>query len=215
MPQISISISGTPMNGRTHRRHMVPGRLLEVTMSAALVALSLVLFLFKFPYPPAPFLKFDGMGVPLAVLALYSLRSSVAALPIVFAGLHLLGADFVGASMKLAAETSTFIAVTVVYRRCATRMITPVWLSSLSVTAGLVSRVATMTLLNYIVTPYWMVLAYGMPFEKAHSLTISLLPHIAVFNAIAASYVGMLAVAAFRVVSKTLGLSGHRPSATA
>ncbi|MEM2077120.1 MAG: hypothetical protein QXV03_05525, partial [Sulfolobales archaeon] len=77
-----------------------PGSLLGLTISAALTALSLVLFLFKFPYPPAPFLKFDAMGIPLAVLALYSLRALLSVTPIIYIGLQLLGADFIGAGMK-------------------------------------------------------------------------------------------------------------------
>ena len=182
--------------------------LLRITVAASLVALSLVLFMFKFPYPPAPFLKFDGMGIPLAVLALYSTRLSVYVLPIVFVGLHLLGADFVGASMKLAAEASTFLAVALVYRRCATPRVAPAIRDTLPVVAGVVSRVVVMTLLNYVVTPHWMVLAYGMSFERAYTLTVSLLPHVAAFNAIAASYVGVLSVAAFRVVSKAIGPLG-------
>ncbi|MEM4984694.1 MAG: hypothetical protein QW289_02220 [Sulfolobales archaeon] len=180
------------------------GSLLRLTTSAALTALSLVLFLFKFPYPPAPFLKFDGMGIPLAVLALYSLRALLAVQPVVYVGLQVLGADFIGAGMKVTAELSTLIPIALSYRQfCLRRECRRMY--PLVIAFGILGRVTTMSLLNYLIAPHWMVMAYGWTFEKAYTATIALIPHIAVFNLVAASYVGVLALEVSRVVSKALG----------
>ncbi len=188
------------------RRVEPPGStkgLLELSLGATLTALALVLHLFKLPYPPAPFLKFDGTGIPLAVLALYSLRASAAALPVVFVGLQLMGADFVGAGMKVIAEASTFLPLVYAYRRLYQRRGLAHRL--LPVALGMVSRALAMMLCNYLVAPYWLVLTYGFSFEKAYAATVALLPHVAVFNLVTASYVGALSVEVFRVVSKTFG----------
>jgi len=175
-----------------------PGKLLELAMSAVLLALSIVLHFFKLPYPPAPFLKFDGVGIPLAVLALYSLRASVTVLPLVFVGLILLGADIVGAAMKVLAELTTFLPLVFLYNRRLDRM-------SLIIPPVIASRAASMAILNLIVSPYWLSLTYGWNYEKSFSATIALLPHVALFNAIAASYVTIIGLGTFRVVSKVLG----------
>ncbi|MCX8185128.1 MAG: hypothetical protein RMI56_03590 [Sulfolobales archaeon] len=197
------------MSTRTPREARSAGRLLELSTASALVALSLVLHIFKLPYPPAPFLKFDGVGIPLAVLALYSQKMSLLVLPVVFVGLHLMGADFVGASMKIAAEVSTFLPISLLYSHlCLKRAYTRCYI--VSIVVGMVFRVFTMSLLNYLVTPHWLVLVYGWTYDRAYSVTIALLPHIAVFNAIAASYIGVLSTGVFRVVSKTLGVSGFK-----
>ncbi|MEM4659352.1 MAG: hypothetical protein QW741_02225 [Sulfolobales archaeon] len=182
-----------------------PGSLLGLTISAALTALSLVLFLFKFPYPPAPFLKFDAMGIPLAVLALYSLRALLSVTPIIYIGLQLLGADFIGAGMKVAAELSTLIPLVIGYRRFCSRE-KCIKSYPLIIAFGILGRVTIMSILNYLIAPHWMVMAYGFTFERAYRTTIAILPHIAVFNLIAASYVGALALEVFRVVSKALGV---------
>ncbi len=190
------------MSARGTRFPGFPGGLLELSLGATLTALSLVLHLFKLPYPPVSFLKFDGMGIALAALALYSLRTSVAALPIVFVGLQLMGADFVGAGMKVIAETSTFVPLVYGYRWVGSRR-SPVYYS-LPIALGMVSRTLVMSLCNYLVTPHWLVLI-GFSFEKAYAMTIGLLPHVAIFNLIAASYVGALSIGVFKVISKTFG----------
>ncbi|MCS7099976.1 MAG: hypothetical protein RMH84_06330 [Sulfolobales archaeon] len=197
------------MSPQTPRGVGPAGKLLELSTASALTALSLVLHIFKFPYPPAPFLKFDGVGIPLAVLALYSWRTSLAVLPVIFIGLHLMGADFVGASMKIAAEASTFIPLSLLYSYLCLRR-AHVKYYAVPVVIGAISRILVMSLLNYIITPHWLVLTYGWTYDRAYSVTIALLPHIAVFNAIAASYVGALSIGVFRVVSKTLGIGGTR-----
>lgn len=193
------------MSTRAAETSKSSGRLLELTISSALTALSIVLHLFKFPYPPAAFLKFDGVGIPLAVLALYSLRASIAVQPVVFVGLQLMGADFIGASMKVVAELSTFIPLTLSYRLLCLKKgggrVCP-----LPVVLGIVSRVVAMSILNYVVTPYWITLTYGWTYERAYHMAITLIPHIAIFNTIAAIYIGFLAMGVFKVVSRTLGI---------
>lgn len=174
-----------------------PGKLLELTMSAVLLALSLVLHFFKLPYPPAPFLKFDGVGIPLAVLALYSLRASVAVLPLVFIGLILLGADIVGAAMKVVAELVTFLPLVLLYRKLSK--------TGLIIPSVIAIRAISMVILNLIVSPYWLSLTYGWSFEKSYNATIALVPHVALFNAVAASYVSIIGLGTFRIVSKVLG----------
>lgn len=201
---------GISMRNPRPRPAGTPRGFLELAMGSALTALSLVLHLFKFPYPPAPFLKFDGMGIPLAVLALYSLRASIAAQPVVFIGLQLLGADFIGAGMKVAAELSTFVPLAAMYKVICLRR--DGRFCSWIVIIGMLCRAAVMSLLNYLIAPHWMVMAYGWAFERAYAVTIALLPHIAVFNLIAAGYVGALALGVFRVVSKTLGTVGPKSS---
>lgn len=186
---------GDSINPATQR----PREPLELAMSATLLALSLVLHIFKLPYPPAPFLKFDGVGIPLAVLALYSLRASVAVTPLVLAGLMLMGADIIGATMKVIAELATFLPLAFLYRRSRG--------AGGATVVAVASRVSSMVAFNLIVAPYWLSLTYGWSYEKSFEAAIALLPHIAVFNAIAASYVSAIGLSAFNVVSRVLGVS--------
>lgn len=87
--------------------------------TAGLTALAIVLKLryFEIPYPPAPFLKYDVSGVPLASIMFLSPPSIVPAL-IVYYIVHMaLGADIIGMSMKCLAELSTISPLVVLYKR--------------------------------------------------------------------------------------------------
>lgn len=172
----------------------------RVALAGVLVSLAIVLHLFKAPFPPAPFLKFDGVGVPLAVLSLYSVPLSVAVVPVVFIALQALGADFVGAGMKVLAELSTYVPLAVAYRKLGSRSVAGYAVSACSAVA---TRVAVMTLANYIVTPYWILMAgWAKSYEQAYAMTLKYLPWVAIFNAITALYVAPLALAVFRVLRK-------------
>jgi riboflavin transporter FmnP len=172
-----------------------------LALSGVLTGLAIVLHLFKVPFPPAPFLKFDLAGVPLAVLALYSVGSALTVQPVFMLGLLALGADVIGALMKVAAEASTFIPVALVYRKFR-RMGSRRLLVLMTVT-GVFSRVIVMVLLNLVITPYWLLLAkWASTYDEAWSITLHYLPAVAAFNAIAAGYVVPIAYSVFRVISQ-------------
>ncbi|MEM0199518.1 MAG: hypothetical protein QXX72_04480, partial [Desulfurococcaceae archaeon] len=63
---------------------------------AALTALAVILRFFELPYPPAPFLKYDASGVPLAVIAFMNLRAAYSVLPIYFTIPVALGTNSIG-----------------------------------------------------------------------------------------------------------------------
>ena len=174
----------------------------RVALAGVLVSLAIVLHLFKAPFPPAPFLKFDGVGVPLAVLSLHSVPLSVAVAPVVFIALQALGADVVGAGMKVLAELSTYVPLAVAYRKLGGRGLAGYVVPACS---AVVARVAVMTLANYLVTPYWILMAgWARSYEQAYSLTLRYLPWISTFNAVTALYVAPLALAVFRVLRKVI-----------
>lgn len=172
-----------------------------LALSGVLTGLAIVLHLFKVPFPPAPFLKFDLSGVPLAVLALYSVGSALTVQPVFMLGLLALGADVIGALMKVAAEAATFIPAALVYRKF--RRIGGPRLLVLMTATGVFSRVIAMVLLNLAITPYWLLLAkWASTYDEAWSITLHYLPAVAVFNAIAAGYVVPIAYSVFRVISQ-------------
>ena len=60
-----------------------------------------------------------------------------------------------------------------------------------------------MSLANYIVVPYWLVWAkWAGSYSQAYSMTIAMLPLIALFNAITACYVAPLALGLWKVVRR-------------
>ncbi len=174
----------------------------RVALAGVLVSLAIVLHLFKVPFPPAPFLKFDGVGVPLAMLSLYSVPLSVAVVPVVFIALQALGADFIGAGMKTLAELSTYVPLALAYRKLGSRGVAGYVVSACS---AVVTRAAVMTLANYIVAPHWILMAgWAKSYEQAYTMTLSYLPWIAIFNAITALYVAPLSLSVFRVLRKVV-----------
>jgi len=70
-----------------------------------------------------------------------------------------------------------------------------------------VSRVSVMCLINLAVTPYWLqIMGWVKSWEQAWSFTIFILPHIAVFNTVAAVYVALLSIPLIRIV-KAMGVT--------
>lgn len=174
----------------------------KTALAGVLVSLAIVLHLFKAPFPPAPFLKFDGVGIPLATLSLYSVPLSVTVVPVVFIALQALGADIIGAGMKVLAELSTYLPLALTYKKLGNRGLVG---HVASVSSAVVTRVAVMTLANYVITPYWILMAgWARTYEQAYSMTLKYLPWVAVFNAITALYVAPLALAVFRVLRRVI-----------
>lgn len=167
---------------------------------ASLTALAIVLKFFEIPFPLATFLKYDIAGVPLALMALLSLRAALASLPVFYIVPTLLGFDAIGMGMKVLAEVSTFTPMAVLYRRLGGRAYV-VW-GSVSAT---ISRTLVMCLANLLVTPYWILFAgWRQTYEEALGLTIAFLPYIAVFNATLALIVFSLTIGVERVLRRSL-----------
>jgi len=150
-------------------------------VTAVLVSLSVVLHFFRVPYPLMQALKFDLVGLPLLVIAYYSLAHLLAALPVVWVGIALISQDWIGATMKVLAEASTALPFSVALRwRRAGRI-------ALAASALLptVSRIAVMSLANYLVLPRWALLAgWVNTLEEGVALAKVSMPLIASFNAI-------------------------------
>ena len=151
-----------------------------LVLVVGLLALAVVLKFFEIPYPPAPFLKYDVSGVPLAVIAYYSLKYAISSLPVYYIIPVLFGSDVVGMAMKCLAETSTFTPLTLLYKRAG--RLGEVWRSVLVTAVSALSRVVVMSIANYIVTPHWLVWTYKMPYKEAYTLTLVYMPHIVIFN---------------------------------
>ncbi|MEM0105401.1 MAG: hypothetical protein QXS42_02235 [Zestosphaera sp.] len=175
----------------------------RVAYVASYTTLAIILRFFELPFPPAPFLKYDIAGVPLALLAFNSLRSSLIALPAFFLVSVILGADPVGMIMKVTAEVATYVPLVILYRRFSSRSIGPA--TALSVGVATASRTLAMCLLNLLVTPYWLMMAYPnyfTSFEIAWSYTLYYLPWITVFNASLAVAVALLSISTYRVLRR-------------
>lgn len=174
-----------------------------VAYVASYTTLAIVLRFFEIPFPPAPFLKYDIAGVPLALLAFTSMRGSLAALPAFFLVSVVLGADPIGMVMKVVAEVATYVPLVVLYRRFSSRS------GGLGVTvsvgAAAAFRTLAMCLLNLVVTPYWLMLAYPnyfTSFDAAWGYTLYYMPWIAVFNASLAVIVALLTISTYRVLRR-------------
>ncbi|MEM0005630.1 MAG: hypothetical protein QXJ95_03885 [Ignisphaera sp.] len=181
----------------------------KIAVIAGLIGSAIVLHIFKIPYPPATFLKFDLCGIPLMVSAFIALiETTVLGLPVFYLGIFALGGamDPIGPSMKVLAELSTFLPVVAMYRRvkpstAGLRSLLPL------VAIAAVSRVSVMCLINLAVTPYWLqIMGWVKSWEQAWSFTIFILPHIAVFNTVAAVYVALLSIPLIRIV-KAMGVT--------
>lgn len=176
------------------KRPMELKYLWKIAYISSLTALAVVLRFFEIPYPLLPFLKYDISGAPLALLAFGSIKYALAALPAYYIIPIAMGSDAVGMMMKVVAETSTFIPLAFFVKKFAKREWAAIAISSLS-------RSITMSALNLLVTPYWLLMAGWMKsYEAALSYTIAVLPHIFVFNLTIAIIVGGLAVTMYKVV---------------
>jgi riboflavin transporter FmnP len=77
----------------------------------------------------------------------------------------------------------------------------------IAVAVATVSRVAIMSLANYLVTPHWLLFAEypGIEsFEQAYEFTVSfVLPHSVIFNLTIALIVSPLSIRVYRVLTRT------------
>ncbi|MEM3927102.1 MAG: hypothetical protein QXU13_05950 [Desulfurococcaceae archaeon] len=179
----------------------------SVYMVTALTALAVILRFFDFPYPPAPFLKYDVSGVPLAVIAFIDLRAAYSVLPIYYVIPVIMGSDPIGMAMKCLAELSTFTPLALALKRFHGKRGEAV-VAAIAVAIAAMARVAVMSLANYLVTPYWLVWAgWARDLQRAYAITISYLPHIALFNLTIALIVTPLAIIVHRVLTR-MGLLG-------
>lgn len=174
----------------------------RIYLAAGLVSVAIILVrYFKIPYPFVVFLEYDVSGVPLGVLALISLRLAVSSLPVYYVVPVALGSDLIGMAMKCLAEASTFTPLALVARKLGLHKGKSILV--LSVLASAASRVLVMSLANYFVTPHWLVWAgWIKDYEKAYTITLTYLPHVAFFNLTVALIVTPLALVAYQVLKR-------------
>jgi riboflavin transporter FmnP len=196
------------VKGRGEGGEAISYKALTLWSAAGLTALAIVLKLrvFEIPYPPAPFLKYDLSGVPLAILAYMSLRAFPASLLVYFLVNVLMSPDPagvpIGMSMKVLAEISTLLPLVLALKRLGLARKGVV----VGTIASIASRVLVMSLANYLVAPHWLVMArWVKTYEEAYKWAISIMPHIAVFNATLAVPVCLLTFVVLRVL-KSSGL---------
>jgi riboflavin transporter FmnP len=169
---------------------------------AGLIALAVVLKVFEIPYPPAPFLKYDASGIPLALTAFISLKYAFGLLPLYYIASVAVGFDPIGMAMKCLSEASTFAPLVLAYGTCSNRL-SAKYAGALAVATASASRVATMSLANYIVTPYWLVLAkWVSELEEARKIVIFYIPHIALFNLTLALIVASASISVYEILKK-------------
>ena len=186
--------------------HYSTRELVKLTYIASLTALAIVLRFFEIPYPPAPFLKYDVSGIPLAIIGFMSLRYLPISLPIYYLIPVLTGSDVIGMAMKILAETSTLLPLVIIYKKLYPRKIT----YPISIVLAIVSRVVVMSITNIIITPYWLILAgWVKDFETAYKITLGYIPHIAIFNATLALVVSTLSISLHGILRKTGIISGQ------
>ncbi len=160
---------------------------------SSLTALAVVLRFFEIPYPFAPFLKYDISGVPLALLALGSVKYALMAIPAYYLVPVALGSDAIGMAMKVVAEASTFTPLSLL----AKRVEKGVWTAA----AAILCRSIIMMVLNLLVTPYWGLMAgWFKTYEAALKYTLAILPHVFIFNSTIALIVCTLAISTFKAV---------------
>jgi len=167
---------------------------------AGLTALAIVLKLrfFEIPYPAFPALKYDLSGVPLAVVAYFSLKSYIVSL-LVFFIVNITWADPIGMIMKVLAEASTGIPLAIIARK---RREQRVW-ELTGILVSTLSRIALMTILNLLVTPHWLLMAkWAKNYGEAFTFTLMIIPHVVLFNASLGVIVSTIALAAIRVLRK-------------
>lgn len=170
---------------------------------AGLVALAVVLKFFEIPYPPAPFLKYDVSGIPLALMSFMSLKFALSVLPIYCVIPVALGSDPVGMAMKCLAEASTFVPLALIYRRLS-KTSSVKRAGIVAVIAASTIRPVIMSIANYVVTPYWLVWAGWLKnLEVARSVVIMYLPHIALFNLTIALLVTSLSMGTYSILRRS------------
>ncbi|MEM1619866.1 MAG: hypothetical protein QXU52_03840 [Fervidicoccaceae archaeon] len=186
-----------------------PGAAAEIACAASLSALAVALHAVKVPFPLMPALKYDLAGVPVALLALASVRLSLASLVALFVGVLALGGDAVGASMKALAELTTALPLAL-GRRLLSRP-NPRLGGVLSVALATASRTGIMCLANYLVLPRWaLAVGWASSPEAARELMVAAMPFVAIFNASLAAPVAALSLGAFRALAR----AGVRPWAS-
>lgn len=125
----------------------------------------------KIPFPWTTFLRFDFTGVPIALaLLLYGLSSSATTCLVACIAIVARSGDVVGGGMKMLAEFSTVLGIALGLR------LSERFAKSSSVILGVLTRVVVLTPSNMLLLPAY----YGM----SQTVTIGLLPLIAVFNAL-------------------------------
>lgn len=170
---------------------LVKRRVVSSSIVAMLAALSVALSFIQIPFPPAPFLKYDLAGVPLIIAVFLTGPRYAIIADTVLALVLLRGGDPIGAFMKWLAEVSTFIPMYYMYRYVAFRSIKLRYAASSMV--GLLARTSVMVAANYLIDPFWLILAHwAITYAEAVKVTMYLLPMVALFNAsIAAIYVSL------------------------
>ncbi len=176
------------------------------TMSylTGLVTLAVVLKVFELPYPPAPFLKYDASGIPLALAAFISLKYAFGLLPLYYIVPVALGFDAVGMAMKCLSEMSTFAPLVVIHKASSSKF-SAKYASALAVATASLSRVVTMSLANYVVTPYWLIWAWPeqiKSLEVARAIVVTYIPHIAVFNLTLALIVAPATITIYTILKR-------------
>lgn len=170
---------------------------------AGLTALAVVLKFFEIPYPPAPFLKYDVSGIPLALISFASLKYALGVLPIYYVIPVAVGTDPIGMAMKCLAEASTFVPLTLTYRGVS-KTLHMRRIGLVAVVTASLSRIVVMSLANYIVTPYWLLWAgWFKELEAARAMVIVYLPHIAVFNLTLALLVTSISITTYAILKRS------------
>lgn len=183
-------------------------RPISTALMLAFTALAILLHLFKYPYPLASFLKYDLSEVPLALLILLDLKLGLAAQPIFWLGLVLLTDDptkVIGPTMKLLAMLSTVMPLLSTVKRFKTENALVLHHVAIATALAIICRVAVMTLMNYLVVPYWALWArWVKSIEQGYYMALAILPHIALFNATVALYVVPLTLISWRIAKKLI-----------
>jgi riboflavin transporter FmnP len=174
---------------------------------AGLIALAVVLKVFEVPYPPAPFLKYDASGIPLALMAFISLKYVFGLLPLYYIASLAVGAslgfDPIGMAMKCLSEASTFAPLVLTYRACSNRL-SAKYAGALAIATASISRAATMSLANYIVTPCWLVWAkWVSDLEEAKKIVIFYIPHIVLFNLTLALILAPTSISVYEILKRS------------
>jgi riboflavin transporter FmnP len=180
---------------------------IELAYLLLFTALAIILHIFQFPFPLATFLTYDLSGIPIAILMLISLRLGTSSLPIFWLGAVYLAKDptrIIGPSMKVVAEAFTAIPLAIVFKKLSkTHSFTKASIAAFIM--ALISRVGAMLLLNYLVTPYWLLWAGWMKtFETAYDFTMKCLPYIAIFNATVVCYVVPITLGAWKTIRRLI-----------
>jgi riboflavin transporter FmnP len=155
---------------------------IRLSLTSVLSALSIALSFIQIPFPLAPFLKYDLAGIPLILTALLIGPRYALIADTVLALALMRGGDPIGAAMKWIAEASTFIPMYYAYKLLRGNGNLRLAFTA-SAAVGIAARVGLMVLANYLVDPWWFLIAHWVnTYSKALALTMYLLPFIALFN---------------------------------